>query len=177
MAEPSTRTTDDGRHQYRDSTGAWHDSPTAPAASSSSSGDDSSDDSGGGTTRTLSAPTGNARTVAGLMGVAMIFSVIGAEVKALNPPKGGVQLPKAFSEPFVILAGGTIATVFLVLISDLGDTGRQFAVGLAGLAAVTAVLVNGAPVWTAILNLTSSKPTAPTAVTATTSPTGATAPA
>jgi hypothetical protein len=171
MAEPSTRTGPEGQPQYRDSKGDWHDSPTTPATSSDES--DESDDGGTKPTRTISAPTGNARTVAGLMGLAMLFSVIGAEIKALEPAKGGVELPAAFSEPFIIIAGGTVATVALVVIADLGQGGRKFAVAFAGLAMVTAVLVNGGPVWSAILNLTGGKATGETG---STTPTGSSSP-
>lgn len=166
----STRTGSSGQPQYRDSRGDWHDSPSGPSGSSDG-GDTGGGGGSGSGSRSISAPTGNARTVAGLMGMAMIFSVIGAEIRAANPTTGGVQVGKAFSEPFVIIGGGTIATVMLTLISDAGETGRKFAVGLAGLAAITALLVNGGPVWKAIDSFVGGKATVPTGATAATKPT------
>jgi hypothetical protein len=111
--------------------------------------------------------------------MAIIFSVIGAEIN----PKASVA-GKAFSEPFLIIGGGTIAAVILSLIADAGNTGRQFAVGIAGLACVTSVLVNGAPVWKAINGFIGGTPTGSTGATkptsgqttaAPTAPTGTTA--
>jgi hypothetical protein len=122
------------------------------------------------TSTSISMPTGNARTVAGLMAIAIVFSVISAEIKVVSGAKG-TTVNGAFSEPFLIIAGGTIATVILTLISDVGNSGRQFAVGLAGLACVTAVLVNGGPVWKAVNGLLGSKNTAPTGTTAPTTAT------
>lgn len=121
-------------------------------------------------TRTISAPTGNARSVAGLMAIAMAFSVVGAELKGDESKTGS----SALSEPFIIIAGGTFATVILTLISDAGETGRQFAVGIAALAVVTATLVNGGPVWKAALAILGSKATTPTTSTTATTPTGST---
>jgi hypothetical protein len=112
----------------------------------------------------LSLPTANSRTIVGLMGVAVVFSVISAEI---NPKKG----TSAFSEPFVIIAGGTIAAALLSLIAEAGDTGRRFGVGLASLACVTAVLVNGKPVWTTVENLVGGKNTGSTGSTTPTTPT------
>jgi hypothetical protein len=145
----------------------WASGKAGPSTVTSTAG---SGDSDSGGSRTISAPTGNARSVVGLMGVAMIFSVIGAEVKALNPKTGGSKVGQAFSEPFVIIGGGTIATTFLVLIAGAGETGRNFAVGLSALAAIAAVLVNGGPVWTAIDNFLQAKPTTPSWATAPSSP-------
>jgi hypothetical protein len=174
---PSTRKGDRGQPQYRDSKGDWHDSPRGPSGEESRtaaygkgydsepSGDSGGGgDSGGAASRSISTPTGNSRTVAGLMGMAIIFSVIGAEI---NPK--AADAGKAFSEPFVIIGGGTIAAVILSLLADTGNTGRQFAVGLAGLACVTAVLVNGGPVWKAIDSFLGAKAPGSTSTTKPTS--------
>jgi hypothetical protein len=147
MAE-HTRKGSQGQPQYQDTAGAWHDSPSGPSDSGSSDSEDTGgggESSGGAASRSLSAPTGNARTVVGLMGMAVVFSVIGAEINAANGTKSAAGA--AFSEPFIIIGGGTIAAVLLTLLSDAGESAQQFAVGLAGLACITALLVNGAPVW------------------------------
>ena len=122
------------------------------------------------TTTTL--PTGNARTVAGFMAIAIVFTVIGIEIKG----EAKTSNP-TFSQPFVVIAGGTFATGILALIAEAGDTGRQFAIGLAGLALVTAVLVNGGPVWKAAEKLvggTNTGTTTPIATPTTATPTTAT---
>lgn len=117
----------------------------------------------------------SSRTIFGLMAAAMLFSIIGAEITLSNPPKGqGVNVGKALSSPFLILLGGTAATAILVLVAEAGEVGRKFGVGMAGLAATTAILVNGGPVWTALNNLLGSKPTVPSGLTSPTVATGAT---
>jgi hypothetical protein len=179
MAE-HTRKGSQGQPQYQDTAGAWHDSPSGPSDSGSSDSEDTGgggESSGGAASRSLSAPTGNARTVVGLMGMAVVFSVIGAEINAANGTKSAAGA--AFSEPFIIIGGGTIAAVLLTLLSDAGESAQQFAVGLAGLACITALLVNGAPVWRAIDSFLGAKPTGSTGSTAPTTgttPSGATAP-
>lgn len=148
----------------------WASGKAGPSQVESTAGSSSDGDQ-----KTVSMPTGNARTVVGFMGVAMIFSVIGAEIRAANPAtSSGVNVGKAFSEPYLIIGGGTIATTFLVLIATAGDTGRRFAIGLSALTMVTAVLVNGGPVWKAINGFIGSEPTTPTDTTKATAPTGAT---
>jgi hypothetical protein len=113
--------------------------------------------------RSVTMPTGNARTIVGLLAVAMVFSIISAEIGADNSTSKS-KAQSAFSEPFLIIAGGTIAAAILSLIADTGETGRQFGIGLAGLATVTAVLVNGGPVWTALQKLLGSTATTPTSI-------------
>lgn len=118
-------------------------------------------------------PTGNARTVVGFMAVAMIFSIVSAEIGA-DSSNNKSKAESALSEPFLIIAGGTTAAAILSLIADTGNIGRQFGIGLAALAMVTAVLVNGKPVWKAIENLQGSKDTSGTGATKPTAPTGKT---
>src|ERR1700677_1770589 len=78
--------------------------PSSSGTSSGSGDSGGGGGSGGAASRSISTPTGNSRTIAGLMGMAIIFSVIGAEIN----PKAAVA-GKAFSEPFLIIGGGTIA--------------------------------------------------------------------
>lgn len=119
------------------------------------------------------------------MAVAVLFSVIGAEIRnvqATSTPgtqTTGLAKPKApaspnvpglFYEPPLIFLAGTVATAGLVLLTDTGSVGETLGVGLAGLSMVTALLVNGGPVWRAIGGAVGSKPTTPLGSTTGTTP-------
>lgn len=111
--------------------------------------------SGDRTTRTIPAAS---RKVVGLMALAVIFTVAGEEIKTLSgqkPPTTGL------SSPAKTILGGTIATALLSFASEAGPTGQQFAVGIATIAVVTSLFVNGGPVWRALGNLFGAKPTTP----------------
>jgi hypothetical protein len=104
----------------------------------------------------LSTPKAGNKTIFGFMAFAVIFSVVGAEIKRVEKAQAS-----ALTEPVTIFLGGTVAAAILTLLSDTGDTGREVAVGIAGLALVTAALVNGKPVWDALNHLLGSTPTTP----------------
>jgi hypothetical protein len=120
------------------------------------------------------------------MAAAVLFSIIGAEIRAVqntsspgdsttalhNPstPNGSGSGPALLYEPPVIFLAGTVATAMLVLLTETGSTGETLGVGLAGLSMATAVLVNGGPVWRALSNAVGSKPTSPTSSTTATTP-------
>jgi hypothetical protein len=141
---------------------------------------------------TKSIPGRSGRTIFGFMAFAVLFSVIGAEIRTVqaaasttalhNPTTPAPNPGGLLYEPPLIFLGGTVATAILVLMADTGETGRTLGVGLAGITLAAAVLVNGGPVWTLINKLVSSKPTtplsgttatAPTTTSTTTNPTGA----
>ena len=109
------------------------------------------------------------RLVAGLMGITVLFAVIGAEVKASTGPKANPVAGLAKGPE--ILVGGVVATALLTLLSHGGDAGRQFAIGLALVSMTTATLVYGGPVWDAANRTFGSLPTGATGGT---SPTAAT---
>jgi hypothetical protein len=121
--------------------------------------------------------TNASRRIVTLMGFAVIFSVIGAEIKAANPaknspqPSGSSSASSFLSAPAKIILGGTIAAALLSFLAEAGQAGEEYAVGLAAVAAGTAMLVNGAPVWQALNTVFNSKPTGSTGTTGTTSPT------
>jgi hypothetical protein len=123
---------------------------------------------------TTTQPTSNARTVAGLMGFVVLFALIGNEVQIAqgNKPQ---KLSSGLDKGATIMIGGTIATGLLIATSGAGDAGRKFSVGLATVAAVTAALVYGAPVWQAISGIVGGKATTPTGSTGASTPTQGTA--
>jgi hypothetical protein len=122
----------------------------------------------------VSIPNAN-RKVVGLMAFAVIFSVIGQELKA---KQGGAKpgSTTGLSGPAKTILGGTIATALLSFLAEAGSTGEQLGVGLAAVTAVTAMLVTGAPVWDGIRNIFGASPTTPlTAPSGSTTGTGASA--
>lgn len=156
---------------------------------------------GGGLSGVASSATARVRATApgrkvfGFMAAAVLFSIIGAEIRNVqatasttalhNPPSGGKggSTPGLLYDPPLIFLAGTAATAMLVLLTETGSTGETLGVGLAGLSMVTAVLVNGGPVWRALSNAVGSKPTTPihpttgtTPSTSTTAAVGAIAP-
>lgn len=115
--------------------------------------------------------TNTTRRIVGLMAFAVVFSVIGAEIKktAAPAPTGPAPL---ISGPAKIILGGTVAAALLSLLAESTEAAQDWAVGLAGVATVTAVLINGAPVWSAlnrIFGSAASGSTGPTGPTPTTS--------
>jgi hypothetical protein len=133
---------------------------------------------GGNGGRTIWQSTNNARTVAGLMGIAVLFSLIGNEVKASANPNSvqGKSPDIGVTTSARIIIGGFIAAGILVGISGAGEAGRKFAVGLATVSAVTATLVYGGPVWNALSGIVGGTPTGSTGNTSPSSATGAIAP-
>jgi hypothetical protein len=121
-----------------------------------------------------STPTQGSRTITGLMFFAVLFSLVGNELKIANQPATGPQ-KDGVSEGGKIIIGGIFATALLTLLSHAGDNGRQFAVGLALVTTASSVLVFGAPVWDAANKLFGSTPTTPVGATTATKPTQGTA--
>lgn len=139
------------------------------------------------TTTTQTSATAGSRTIVGLMGMAVLFSLVGHEIKTANAPPitsvptpsgpegkvgGGAITPapsggivSAVSTGGRIVVGGTFATALLVALSHAGNPGREWAVGLSVLAVLTATLVYGGPVWSGASKLFGSKPTTGTATT------------
>ena len=126
--------------------------------------------------------TANGKLVVGLMGTTVVFSVIGAELKAFTASPGttlvglhngqpGTPGTGASSGAVKIIIGGTVATVLLVGLTHAGSAGRQFAVGLALVSMVTATLVYGGPVWLALNRMFNTTPSTATGNTAGTTPT------
>ena len=102
--------------------------------------------------------TNGARTIFGFLGVAVIFALIGNEIKPTAKTAPGV-----LTDSGAIIFGGFTAAAALTLISHAGEGGNQLAVGLAAVTMVSSVLVYGGPVWKALGNIAgSSKPTKPT---------------
>lgn len=123
---------------------------------------------------TTTQPTSNARTVAGLMGFVVLFALIGNEVQIAQGNKPN-KLSNGLDKGATIMIGGTIAAGLLIATSGAGEAGRKFSVGLATVAAVTAALVYGAPVWTVVNGIVGGKATTPTSGTSATAPTAGTA--
>ena len=117
--------------------------------------------------------TGQAsRNIMMLLAFTMAFSVVGYEranmLHGQNPSNPAPVGPN----PATILLGGTVGGILLIGVSHAGDAGAQFAQGLAIVAAATAILVNGGPVWSLISSLYgTSKPTTPTPTITATTPT------
>ena len=120
----------------------------------------------------------------GLMAFTVAFSLVGNEVRTLEKigPAAGVA---AIAVPPVgaaivgagiittggrIIIGGFAATSFLVLLAEAGDTGRKTAVGIATIAALSSMLIFGAPVWQLMSKIFGSKPTTPLGTTTANAP-------
>ena len=110
------------------------------------------------------------REVFGFMSVAVVFAIIGNEIKvAKSPAKQATgAVPSILTDSGAIIFGGFTAAAALTLLSHAGEGGRQFAVGLAAVTMLSSMLVYGGPVWEALGNATGrskstsgSKPTAP----------------
>ena len=115
-------------------------------------------------------PTAGSRTIFGLMAFAVLFSLVGNEIKSFQ------SVPTASKNPVStgvrIIIGGFAGSMVLILVSKAGEPGRKFAVGTASVVTVAAVFVYGGPVWKALAGVFGSQPTKPTgATTGGTSPT------
>ena len=115
--------------------------------------------------------------IVGLMGITVVFALVGSEIAALEKPNASTagHLVQQGTGAAKVLVGGTLATTALVLLAHGGDAGRQFATGLALVSMVTATLVYGGPVWAAISRSVGAPAGAPG--TGSTTPTGNTTPA
>lgn len=133
--------------------------PSAPASSGTSSGGGGAAPSSTSST-TRSVPNAS-RKVVGLMAFAVLFSVIGEEIKAVKATNSKTA-PGTFTGPAKIILGGTIATAILSFAAETGSTGQQFAVGLAAVTAGTAMLIEGGPVWSLLNKFFGSTPTGST---------------
>jgi hypothetical protein len=122
---------------------------------------------------TVTSPTNSARTVVGLIGFAVLFSLIGNEIQIANGTKSN-KLANGLDKGATIIIGGFVAAALLTALTGAGEAGRKFAVGLSVVTMVTATLVYGGPVWVAIQNAevsgSSTGGTKPTGNTAATSP-------
>ena len=117
----------------------------------------------------------NSRIIFALMSFAVLFSLVGNEIKAVNNPQTGST--GVVTVAGRIILGGFFATSLLVLVSHAGEPGRKIGVGLATVATLSSVLVYGKPVWDSANTLFGSKPTTalgPTAATVATDTTLAT---
>lgn len=89
-----------------------------------------------------------------IIGMMVVTGVVGTVGTIVSPPKnaqGQTQQPGSVS-PFRVILGVSIGSAMLVVISELGETGAQFAVGISTLAAMAALLLKGGPMFTAIFN-------------------------
>lgn len=107
-----------------------------------------------------------ARSIAGLMGVAVVFSLVGNEIKAAG--QKGSSTGGEITVAGKIILGGFLATGLLVLVSEAGDPGRQLGIGLATVTVLTSLLVYGGPVWDKLNALFGGHTTGATGSTATT---------
>jgi hypothetical protein len=124
--------------------------------------------------RTVTAPTNSARSVAGLMGFAVGFSLLGNEINVAKGAKPD-KLASGLDKGATIMVGGFVAAALLTALTGAGEAGRKFAVGLAGVTAATSLLVYGGPVWQLLGNLVGSKGnTGATTPTSNTQPTAGT---
>lgn len=118
------------------------------------------------------------RLILALMVFTMLWATVGEWEKGAVTPgsesKG--QAPSKITTEGRIIVGGFTAAVLLTLLAQAGPAGRKFAVGLAGIAAVTSMFVYGAPVWSLISGLVGAgpggTPTVPTTPTQGTASTG-----
>ncbi len=92
------------------------------------------------TTTSYSAATRPTQSVVTFMGMTVIVSIIGAEVGVARGTLAGGNF---ISKPVEIIIGGTVATIVLSLIAKAGEPGQQFAVGLALVTFISALLVYG----------------------------------
>jgi hypothetical protein len=100
------------------------------------------------------------RQIFALMAFTGLFAVIGETVrkgKGQNKPGTDVK----------IFLGVGMATVLLTLLAQAGGAGEDFAKGLAVIALVTSILVNGAPVFEGVSKLTGNVATIGTTTTPT----------
>lgn len=148
----------------------------AANADSGGGGDDMSNGSGGSTSRSVTSPTNSARTVAGLMGISVLFALIGNEINTGTNGGKPKKLANGMDKGATIIIGGFIAAGLLTALTGAGEAGRKFAVGLAGVTAATTVLVYGKPVWDVISVMVGGKATGGTGGTKATGATTATAP-
>lgn len=119
---------------------------------------------------TTTSPTNSARTVTGLIGFAVLFSLLGVEIKVATGQSTN-KLGTGLGEGGTIIVGGFIAAALLTALSGAGEAGRQFSVGLATVTMVTATLVYGKPVWDSLNTIVGGKPTGATADTGNTTAT------
>ena len=126
------------------------------------------------------------RKIVGFMVVAGIITLIGEYVEQgpggslspsvaatlqANPAEAAYLKAQAAAagspQPFRVILGVTAGSALLVLLSETGAPGAQFAQGLATLTLMVAVLVKGGPVWQALQKAlqgvgAANKPTTPT---------------
>jgi hypothetical protein len=99
------------------------------------------------------------RKIVGFMGAAVVFALIGDAVKS--------QKSSVPSGSYVkIILGGGLGTGLLILVSDVGGAGAEFAKGLALISMVASVLINGTDVFSGVSKVTGSlKTTTPVTTT------------
>lgn len=115
------------------------------------------------------------RTITALMVTAVVFSLIGHEIKSIGGAAKGQNQPNG-KDPITtggrIIVGGAVATTLLLLLAHAGEGGKDFAFALAIVTFATTTLVYGGPVWLSISGALSGTPgDQPTASTASTTPT------
>jgi len=150
--------------------------PTNPSPSSSESSSESSPSpsksSGSSSAKQRVKATSSSRTIFGLMVFAVGFALIGNEIQILGKKNAtnqsatnlNIHTPTGSAAPSTsivnqagatitssgrIILGGFFATALLVMLSHAGDPGKQVAVGLAGITALSSVLIKGGAVWSA----------------------------
>ena len=125
----------------------------------------------GGQTFTIQPPkivtkSAGATKILGMMALVGVLGVVGAEVRNANtktqPPADKIGI--ALSSPFLVLAGVTLSSVILVSLASFGgEPGETLGVGLAGIALVGALLIEGQPIAGAVTGLFKKTATSPKA--------------
>lgn len=101
------------------------------------------------------APAQPQRVIVGTMAFAVVFTLLGLELKAA---KGGAAKGKV--TPVTVIIGGGVATIVLLVVSHAGDPGAELAEGLAVVTVVASVLGSGGPVWEWVSKLVGAHPAA-----------------
>lgn len=124
----------------------------------------------GGQTLTIQPPkivtkSAEATKILGMMALVGVLGVVGAEVRnTKTKTKPADKIGIALSSPFLVLAGVTLSSVILVsLASFAGEPGETLGVGLAGVALVGALLIEGQPIAGAVTGLFKKTATSPKA--------------
>ena len=102
---------------------------------------------------------GDDRTaIVGFMAGAGVFALVGETVKRKN----GQGKP---GEDVRIILGTAIGAILLSLLAEAGSGAASFAKGIAGIALVASVVINGLPVFTGINKVTGGLPAPATTTT------------
>lgn len=92
--------------------------------------------------------------IVGMMALAVVVSVVAAETRVADGTTKKDAIGVALSSPFLIIAGGTGATMVFVLLADFGGApGEKLGGGLAVVVLLSVLLVQAAPLWKGLSRL------------------------